>query len=299
MIVSASYKTDIPAFYGEWFQARLAAGRCLVENPYGGRPFTITLDPESVAGFVFWTRNPAPFLSCLSELHRGGRPFVVQFTVTGYPRVLDAGTISSQRAIAILRNLSNKFGDRVCVWRYDPIVITEVTPPQWHRQNFATLADHLAGAVDEVVVSFVQIYRKTQRNLDVMTRNHGIAWHDPASDQKCALLSDLTTIATDRGLRLTLCGQPELLGVDTAEARCIDGYRLADIAGHEMDLLDKAHRKNCACHASHDIGAYDTCTHGCVYCYAVRNRDAAKARLASHNPAGEFLVPAREMVTSD
>jgi len=165
MIVSASYKTDIPAFYGEWFMRRLAAGHCRVANPYGGPPFTVPLGSAAVDGFVFWTRNLGPFLDRLETVAARGFPFVVHYTVTGYPRELDAATIGADLAVGHIRAVAARYGRRAAVWRYDPIVFSSVTPPAWHRRTFAGLAGQLAGAVDEVVVSVARIYRKTARNM--------------------------------------------------------------------------------------------------------------------------------------
>ena len=93
MIVSASYRTDIPAFYADWFRARLKAGWARVKNPYGGPDYRVRLDREAAEGFVFWTRNAGPFRLVLDELEAAGRPFVVQFTITDYPRVLESSVI--------------------------------------------------------------------------------------------------------------------------------------------------------------------------------------------------------------
>ncbi len=90
MIISASYLSDIPAFFGAWFLKRLAAGFCQVVNPYNGQIHEIALTPEAVAGFVFWTRNPVPFRAALEEVARRGFPFVVQITATGYPHALES-----------------------------------------------------------------------------------------------------------------------------------------------------------------------------------------------------------------
>ncbi|MGH6953712.1 MAG: DUF1848 family protein, partial [Alphaproteobacteria bacterium] len=84
MIVSASYRTDIPAFYGPWFMRRLAAGHCRIVNPYGGPAQTVPLSADLVDGFVFWTKNLGPFLAHLPEVRRRGFPFVVQYTVNNY-----------------------------------------------------------------------------------------------------------------------------------------------------------------------------------------------------------------------
>jgi hypothetical protein len=124
MIVSASYRSDIPAFYAEWFRRRLAAGFASVVNPYGGPPYRVALAPAEVDGFVFWTRNVGPFLGVLDELHQAGRPFMLHFTITGYPRALEAGTVAA------------RFGPGRLVWRYDPIVLSSLTPADFHRANF-------------------------------------------------------------------------------------------------------------------------------------------------------------------
>ena len=291
VIISASYKTDIPAFYGAWFMNRLAAGHCRMVNPYGGQIYTVPLTRDTVDGFVFWTRNLGPFRKRLEVIGDESYPFVVQYTITGYPRALDFSTINAAMAVKHVRELGNRHGRRVPVWRYDPVVTTSLTPPDWHRRTFARLATALDGAVDEVVVSFAQIYRKTARNMAAAARAFGFQWHDPTAAGKRALLADLATIAADHGMALTLCGQPELSIEGIGEARCIDAGRLGDIAGHEIAASAKSHRPTCGCWASRDIGAYDTCPHGCVYCYAVAMRTLAKTRYRAHDPAGEFLFP--------
>lgn len=293
VIVSASYRTDIPAFHSRWFLGRLAAGSCQVANPYGGPDYTVRLDREAVDGFVFWTRNPAPFTEALTIVREQAYPFILQQTITGYPRAIDAATPSAAQGVAALRQVAYRYGTRAAVWRYDPIVFTDLTPPAWHRETFTTLANELAGTVDEVVVSFLQVYRKTRRNLDRAARDGGFTWRDPADAEKSVLLRGLAGIAAEHGLRLTLCGQAPLLAEGIGEARCIDAGRLSDVAGRAVAAAAKPHRSGCACARSTDIGAYDTCPHGCAYCYAVADRERAKARVAAQDPAGDSLGPRR------
>lgn len=289
MIVSASYRTDIPAFYGEWFMKRLAAGFCRVANPYGGKPYEVSLRAGDVDGFVLWTRNIAPLAGDLAEIAEIA-PFVVQFTLTGYPRALEPGALDADRAVADIRQLAGTYGPRAVVWRYDPIMDTGLTPAAWHRDTFARLAAMLAGAVDEVTVSFAQIYAKTRRNLDEAARRHDFAWHDPADGEKCALAAELTDIAAAHGMRLTVCSQAAYVVQGAAPARCIDADRLSDIAGKPIKARVKGNRPDCLCHESRDIGAYDSCPQGCVYCYAVKSRPAAKRFLGAHDPAREALT---------
>lgn len=290
MIISASYRTDIPAFYAAWFLNRLAAGYARTVNPYGGQTSIVPLTGDAVDGFVFWTRNLEPFFGALDAVRARNIPFVVQYTVTGYPRALDAATIGHRRAIDHIQAVAGRYGPEVAVWRYDPIVFSSLTPPTWHHRNFDRLCGAMKGRVGEVVVSCAQIYRKTARNLSAAARAAQFEWWDPPAEEKRALLIGLAEIARAHGLRPTLCDQPDLRSDGIGEARCIDAERLSRVAGRSIAAPRRPHRKTCGCWASKDIGAYDSCPHGCAYCYAVNSRGIAKRRFRGHNPRSEFLV---------
>jgi hypothetical protein len=277
VIVSASYRTDIPAFYARWFLARLHAGSCRVANPYGNGSYAVSLMPGAVDGFALWTRNLRPLLPELDAV-RLVAPFTVQFTVTGYPRPLETSVIATEDAVEQLRELRRRFGPRVAVWRYDPVVFTTELDAAAHAAQFAVLARALAGAVDEVVLSVMHPYKKTRRNLDRAAGRHGFRWRDPPPEEKGQLVGRLAAIAVEHGMAPTLCSQPELLVPGLGEARCIDAERLADVAQQPI-----------AARTSRDIGAYDSCPHGCVYCYAVADRDRAVANFRNHDPAAEML----------
>ena len=291
MIVSASYRTDIPAFYATWFENRFRAGFARVANPHGGADSVVPLR-RGVDGFVFWTRNVAPFRHALREVRQAGLPFVVSHTVLGYPRALDRSVVEPGRAIDQMREVAAEFGPRAVVWRYDPIVASSLTPARWHRDNFARLAGQLAGTVDECVISFATLYKKTARNLDAAARADGFSWGDFADGEKPALAAELAGLAADAGMRLRVCSQD----VGQPLAACVDARRLADVADgwgllRAIAAKVKGNRPDCRCHQSRDIGAYDTCPHGCAYCYAVGSRALAKRRHAGHDPAGDYLFP--------
>ena len=210
MIISASYRTDIPAFYSDWFLNRIAAGEARFRNPFGGGIVTVPLKPADVDGIVFWTRNFAPLIDRLGPVAARGWPFVVHYTVTGYPRLLEPSVIRAADAAAQIAQLAARFGPRAVVWRYDPVLLTSLTGPDWHRETFARLAKLLHGHVDEAVLSFVEPYRKTRRNLDRLAREAGLDWRLPDLAEKAALVRDLAGIAGDAGMALTLCTQPAL-----------------------------------------------------------------------------------------
>jgi hypothetical protein len=190
-----------------------------------------------------------------------------------------------------MRFIAKEYGVRVPVWRYDPIIISSLTPFDFHRRNFTALAEELRDSTDEVVVSFMQIYKKTRHNMNSAALENAFDWHDPSLEAKQDLLRDLADIAVANNMHLTVCTQPELLITGAGEARCVDAQRLMDIAHEKFRAELRGMRQGCGCFESIDIGEYDTCPHGCVYCYAVRDRKVALARFQAHDPNGEYLFP--------
>jgi len=291
LIISASYRTDLPAFYSAWFLNRLRDGFASVKNPYGGQRYRIDLTPAAVSGYVFWTRNIGPFLPALDAVAAQGKPFVVQFTLTGYPRALERSVIQSDAALDQMRQLRERFGPRSVVWRYDPIILSSLTPPAWHIETLDRLAGGLQGVTDEVTTSFLEPYRKTTRNTDAAAHRDGFSWWTPEPEERRDVAVRLAAVAAAHGLALTLCTQPNLEGTaGTAPAACVDADRLTDVAQRPLHARRKGNRPGCYCAESRDLGAYDTCPHGCVYCYAVSSRSAAQRKLSEHDSAAPSLV---------
>lgn len=289
MIISASYKTDIPTFYGEWFMNRLRAGYCKMINPYNRAVIRVSLLPGDADGVVFWTKNIGPFMKHLPEVRQRGFPFVVQHTINGYPRALEYAVVNAKKSVEYLHRLRDEYGPRVPVWRYDTIIVSSETPIDFHRRNFESLCRQLRGATDEVVISFVHFYKKTLRNMEWAAKQFGFGWENPSPDLKRELASEMVQIAGAFGMRLSVCSQRDYIVTGAHDARCIDAERLEAVAGYRIRADQRGNRKECGCFASRDIGDYDTCPHGCVYCYAVLNRELAQTRYAAHDPNGEFL----------
>jgi hypothetical protein len=290
VIISASYRTDIPAFYSNWFMCRLKAGFCGVVNPYNASVRRVSLAPDDVDGIVLWTKNLEPMLDRLPTLVQMGHIFTVQYSLTGYPRELELSVTGAEKAVGHIKLVSERFGPRSVVWRYDPVLITDITPVDWHFGNFAFLASSLRGVVDEVVVSFAHFYQKTTRNLDASARTNGFRFRDPPDEEKRAVLSRLSEIARSEDIRLTVCAQPALIPPGADASRCVDLGRLSDLRGRIVRGHASRNRPGCDCAQSIDIGDYDTCPHGCVYCYAVQHRALARQRHREHDPDGEFLA---------
>jgi hypothetical protein len=292
MIISASYKTDIPTFYGEWFMNRLRAGYCKMVNPYNRKQvIRVSLERKDVDGIIFWTKNVGPFLPHLKDVQELGFPFIIQHTINAYPKSLEFSVVNAQRSVEKFRRVADDYGPRTCVWRYDTIVISTETPLDFHLRNFETLCRDLEGATDEVVISFVHVYKKTLANMNRAAEDFGFEWQDPPADDKRQLATELVEMAKARGMQLSVCAQRDFLVPGAADARCIDAARLEEVSGKPIMAEQKGGRKECGCFASRDIGEYDTCPHGCVYCYAVLRRHLAQKRYHEHDPLSEFLFP--------
>jgi hypothetical protein len=292
VIISASRRTDIAAFYGSWFMKRIRAGFCTVPNPMNPRQVSrISLLPSHVDAIVFWTRNPRPLFPHLAELDRRGFRYYFQVSLLGYPRALDPKSPGVAAAVAAIRELSCRIGAERVIWRYDPIVFSDLTPPQYHLEQFDRLAHQLSGATRRCVISAVDIYRKLAGRLKTLQGTP--AAFTPMDDHAFhVLLEQLARCAEARGLEITSCAEAEdWTPWGVRPGKCIDGSLLNRIFGLQLSgQKDARQREACGCVESRDIGSYDTCAFGCVYCYATTSFERARDRLARHDPEATSLI---------
>jgi hypothetical protein len=288
-LISASRRTDIPAFYSSWFLERIRAGRVSWASPYGGRISEISLSPEDVAAIVFWTRNFSPMLPHLPELEERGHRYLVHFTLTDLPRRYESHVPGRKAAVAQLRRISHRIGPDRLLWRYDPILIGPDTGPEFHLRAFERLAAELEGATRQCSISFVQIYGKVRRNFARIGLPLPVA--EPALRR--SLASRLGEIGASRGIGVKACCSDDLLGPFVGKARCIDREAILALwPGLDLRAGSAPTREQCGCFRSFDVGAYDSCPHGCLYCYANRDRETAAEKRREHDPRGETLLPA-------
>ena len=279
-IISASRRTDIPAFYAPWLMNRIRAGYCYYPNPmYPATFYRVSLLKEDVSGFVFWTRHPAPLIPYLPELDKAGFPYYFQYTVTGYPENIDGSSPPLETAIKTFMALSKAIGPERVVWRYDPIILnTEISAP-WHRSNFRRLADAIGSSAHHLVISIVDPYMKTQRRLG--SAENGVCYSTGAYSD---VLNWIAMEAADRNLRVESCAEASLNIAGIAPGRCIDAQLLNKISGQESSSLSlHKQREGCLCHGSVDIGVNNSCGFGCRYCYATSNFDRAKEMVNRHD----------------
>ena len=263
MILSASRRTDIPAFYGDWFLESLKKGSLSVRNPFNPKQIrTVVLSPDTVDCIVFWTKNPAPLMPRLPEIDRMGYRYYFQFTLNPYGREIERNLPPKSGLVRIFQRLSRRIGKEKVVWRYDPILFTPALDPDWHVARFQELAKQLGPFTEQCVVSFLDFYRKTEKH----TAHLGVIRPDESMVR--TVCEAFRAIADHYNLALCSCCE-ELACYGIASGACIDAERIARITGKMPQCgKDKFQRRLCNCAASVDVGRYNTCSNGCVYCYA-------------------------------
>lgn len=286
MIISASRRTDIPTYYSSWFFNRLKAGFVLVRNPMNAHQVSnITLAPDIVDGIVFWTKNPAPMLERIDDL----KPYTYyfQFTLNAYGKDVEPNIPSKNDCIIpTFQALAKKIGRERVIWRYDPIFFNQKYTFDYHVTYFERLCALLSGYTDKCTVSFLDLYKKTSRNTASIRP-------DIISDElKLKVMAAFSDITRKYRLRLDTCAEDLDFGkFGITHAHCIDKERFERIGSFRMNLdKDKSQRDACGCVSSVDIGSYNTCANGCLYCYANFNAEIAHRNVQAHDPQSPLLV---------
>jgi len=293
-IISASRRTDIPAFFVRWFLEQLRAGWVDVPNPFSGRLQHISLQRDHVRAIVFWSRDYAPLLPHLDEIDDRGYPVLFHFTITGLPKVLEPHGISVARAVYLAERLSMRYSPGHVLWRFDPVIISNETPPSWIIKKFDETAQMLKGVVRRVYVSFIDFYSKVKRNLSALQSQTGIQVVDPPISEKRLIGQELGSIATRYGLEIYSCTEPALVGAGGIKrGSCIDAQLLESLyPGAGYGVPEHPTRAGCGCFESKDIGIYNTCFFGCRYCYATSSLQQAKKRASFYKIKRSVATPA-------
>lgn len=285
MIISASRRTDIPSYYSEWFFNRIKEGFVYVRNPMNYHQISkISLSTEVVDGIVFWTKNPAPMIERLGELDE--YTYYFQFTLNSYGTDIETNVPSKNDiVIPAFQKLSSQIGKERVVWRYDPILFNEKYTMDYHIKYFQLLADKLSDYTEKCTVSFLDFYKNTQRNIAPL----GII--PPSPGQVEEIMGIFSTIAKEHGIYVDTCAEEvDLEKFGIGHARCIDKERFERIGNYQLDVeKDKNQRSICGCMASIDIGTYNTCKNGCLYCYANYSQKIVSSNSRQHNPVSPLL----------
>ena len=283
MILNTGSRTDIPAFYSEWFYNRIQEGYCLVRNPYYPEQVTkYVLSPQVIDAIVFCTKNPQPMLSRLSLLAQYCTFWFV--TITPYEQDIEPYVPHWSKVIDSFRNLSSQVGvDRIS-WRYDPVFISQKYSVSYHIERFEQMAEDLQGYTRQCVVSFIDLYEKTKRNFPQA--------RSVTAAQQEQLIEAFSKIAAAKGMQIHLCCEDRALTRANVDADgCLSQTVLERAIGSALHVpKKKMARDACSCLLGADIGMYNTCGHGCLYCYANYDNESVRINRKLHDPASPLLI---------
>lgn len=285
MILSVSRRTDIPNYYSEWFFNRLKEGFLYVRNPMNFHQISeIKISPDVVDCIVFWTKNPLPMMERLDELEAYNYYF--QFTLTGYGNDVERNLPNKKTSvIPIFQELSNRIGKEKVVWRYDPIFFSNRYNAKYHLKAFRSIAEALSGYTEKCVISFLDIYPKNKKNMDDLLS------YDLSDSELREFAKELSNIAKENHIKIGSCAEKvDLDEYGIIHNSCIDKELIEKIIGCKLKInKDKNQRIECGCVESVEVGTYNTCKNGCVYCYANYSAKSVESNFQKYDPLSPLL----------
>ena len=283
MIIHTGLRTDIPAFYSEWFYNRIREGYVLARNPYRqNQIYSYRLDPKVVDCICFCTKNPKPMLEKLDEISAFNQFWFV--TITSYEKDIEKNVPHYSKVMESFRQLSDRLSPKQVSWRYDPVFISEKYSLEYHLEKFEEFCTGLGGYTEECVISFIDLYEKTKRNFPEA--------REVTVDEQLAIGKDFSRISKRHKIQLKTCAEGRLLqrfGVDCNGCMTREVFEKA-IDNNLKVPKGKGKSRECDCILGSDIGFYNTCNHNCIYCYANSNMNLVKKNMKLHNPDSPLLI---------
>ncbi|OPJ54836.1 DUF1848 family protein [Clostridium oryzae] len=281
-VISASRRTDIPAFFYDWFQQVLNKGFVELVNPrFQDKTYTVDLTPENVHSIVLWSKNFNNVLRNPMNLENYNLYF--EYTINNYSKKLEPNVPEYKDTLYILGGLLKKYKPEQFNIRFDPIIISvngEKTPtpdkPEKARLlAFETLCRDIKMLGMEncrVTTSYLSLYGHVKKNIE----NSSAGVIHLNEHKQILFFEQMVEIADKYGITIYSCASPVLQQVEgIKEGHCIEGALLEQLFGGRVRKgKDTGQRKTCGCSYSRDIGVYAKgtdgmkCRHGCVYCYA-------------------------------
>lgn len=285
MILSVSRRTDIPAFYSDWFYNRIKEGYVYVRNPINKNQVSkVLINKEVVDCIVFWTKNPKKMMKRLSELN--GYNYYFQFTVNPYNQEIEKSVPRKKKIFNTFKELSDIISPERVIWRYDPILISKDIDINYHLKFFEVIAKELNGYSNKCVISFIDNYKKTERNIK------SIKARELNDVEVNELSKSFAEISKNNNFEIQTCAEKyDLSEFGIKHGRCIDNELIESLINARLKTSKDLNQRNeCGCIQSIDIGEYNTCNHNCVYCYANFNRKMVQDRICQHNPNSPLLI---------
>lgn len=284
MIINTGCRTDIPAYFSQWFYNRIIEGYVLVRNPYyPEQVLRYQLNEDVVDCLIFCTKNPEPMFKRLEEISRFNQFWFV--TITPYGKEIEPNVPDKSRVMESFKQLSETVGMKKISWRYDPIFIDDRYSLNFHLESFRKMAENLKGYVDNCVISFIDLYAKTKQNFKKV--------REVTKEEQEIIGKTFALIGRENGIKIRTCcegAELERYGIDVSGCMTKSVIERAIGCGLDMKKGMKMAREGCNCLIGNDIGMYNTCDHACIYCYANYNQSIVRQNMQNHNPDSPFLI---------
>jgi hypothetical protein len=285
MIISASRRTDIPAYYSDWMLNRIREGVVCVKNPLNVHQISkIKLGCDIVDCIVFWSKNPEPIFDKLRFLN--GYTYYFQFTLNPYEKDIEPNLPLKSEIIEIFKKLADMIGPQKIIWRYDPVLLNDRYTVSYHIDKFNEFANKLKNSTEKVTFSFIDFYKKITENI----KTNGII--RITTEEKNIIAENFSKIAKGHNLLIDTCAEDiDLSKYNIEHARCIDDRLISKMTGYKLKIeKDRNQRLECGCVGSIDIGEYNSCPNGCVYCYANYSHKIVEENYKRHNNSSSLLI---------
>ena len=283
MILNTGLRTDIPGFFSEWFYNRIDDGFIYVRNPYAkNQIYSYRLDPELIDCIIFCTKNPKPMLENLEKIDKFNQYWHI--TITPYEKEIEPNVPSVDDVLESFKYLSKKLGKENVTLRYDPIFINEKYTLKKHIESFEYIINSLSGYTTEAIISFIDLYEKTKRNFPKAK--------EVTKDERLKIGKEFAQIGKKNNINIKTCVEGTELnkfGIDSSG--CMTKEVIERAINKNLNIpKQKTRNGECYCLLNNDIGEYNTCPHGCLYCYANSNKKLVNRNLKLHNPKSPILI---------
>lgn len=281
MILFASGRTDIPAFYSNWFVNRVNAGFVDVRNPFNPR-LVSRINFSDVDLIMFCSKNPLPMIDKLDVIKV---PVLFHVTITPYGKEIEPNIPDKRLIIEGVKRLSLKLGTDNVVLRYDPIFLSDKYSIDYHIRTFDKLCKNLNGYVNKIIVSFMDEYKNVRKNKNILK------YRVFTKDDYKMIGNAFSKSARDNGMVVQTCFEDEdLTEYGFVKGECLSHELAYILTGKKFKSSNVRKEKKCECVQMTDIGDYNSCLHMCKYCYANYDEKIVSSNFKMHDDNSSLLI---------
>lgn len=281
MILFASGRTDIPAFYSNWFINRVKAGFVDVRNPFNQK-LVSRIYFSDVDMIMFCSKNPLPMINKLDILKV---PVLFHVTITPYSKDVEPNIPDKRLIIEGVKKLSLVLGIDNVVVRYDPIFLSDKYNVDYHIRAFDKLCKNLNGYVNKIIVSFMDEYKNVRSNKNILK------YRAFTREDYKKIGEAFSKSAYDNGMSVQTCFEDEdLTQYGFVKGECLSHELAYILTGKKFKSSNVRKEKKCECVQMVDIGDYNSCMHMCKYCYANYDEKAVSNNFERHDDNSSLLI---------